>query len=193
MGTPSYMPPEQAGGKKRGPVSRRLRLGAIFYCLLTGRPPFQAASPMDTLMQVLERDPVPPRQLNSGVPRDLDTITLKSPGKTAGQARMNRLGHWADIRRWLHGEPIAARPVGRTEKLAKWATSPRDRGSGRGGDGDRVCRSVGNRLAMAAGGTELLRLGEEPQDRGKELCGRRRTSAKSPKPTTRKPRPMQDR
>lgn len=79
LGTPSYMPPEQAAGEhdKIGPLSDVYSLGAMLYCLLCGRPPFQAASPLDTLLQVINSDPAPLSQLNGAVPRDLETICMK--------------------------------------------------------------------------------------------------------------------
>ncbi len=122
LGTPAYMPPEQAQGKvdQVGPAADIYSAGATLYCLLTGRPPFQAATVVETLRQVVEEEPVSPRLLNSAIPRDLETICLKCVQKAA-ERRYSTAGKLAsDLRRFLNGEPIKARPVGVFEFGWRW-------------------------------------------------------------------------
>jgi serine/threonine protein kinase len=114
LGTPSYMPPEQASGKlaEIKETADVYSLGATLYALLAGRPPFQADNPLDTLMQVLNAEPVSLRQLNAKLPRDLETICLKCLEKDR-RRRYGGAGELADeLYRCLKGEPIKARPRG---------------------------------------------------------------------------------
>ncbi len=122
LGTPSYKPPEQAAGQINavGPAADVYALGATLYAALTGRPPFQAATPLETLKQVIEREPVPLRQLNAAVPRDLETIVLKCLEKSVPRRYATAQAVADELRRYLEGRPIVARPVGRWERAWRW-------------------------------------------------------------------------
>lgn len=122
LGTPAYMAPEQAAGDFRQVDGRSdvYSLGVILYQMLTGEHPFRGTTPM-LLHQVLCDEPRPPRRLNDRIPRDLETICLKAMAKTPARRYATAGDLAADLRRYLKGEPIHARPVGNMERLWRWA------------------------------------------------------------------------
>ncbi len=122
LGTPAFLPPEQVSFQRGavGPFSDVYALGGVLYHALTGRPPFAAGSTADVLNQVMHAEPAPPRMVNPAVPRDLETICLKSLEKEPSRRYSSAQALAEDLNRWEQGEPIRARPASAWERALKW-------------------------------------------------------------------------
>jgi mono/diheme cytochrome c family protein/predicted Ser/Thr protein kinase len=123
LGTPSYMAPEQAEGRKNeiGPATDVYALGTVLYEMLTARPPFKGATALESLRQVMHVEPTPPSKLTAGVPRDLEAICLKCLEKAPRQRYATARALAEDLGRFLEGRPVSARSSGPLRRAWKWA------------------------------------------------------------------------
>ena len=158
LGSPSYMAPEQAEGNARlvGPTTDVYALGAIFYELLTGRPPFRAATAVETLVQVRDSDPIPPSRFQPGLARAAETICLKCLEKAPGRRYPTAEDLAEDLRRFRSGESILAHPAPAWEQAWRWTRRR-----------PAVAAAVGvsaAAIALVLGGVALL---QRPAPRGR--------------------------
>jgi serine/threonine-protein kinase len=139
LGTPTYMAPEQVSGEQVTPAADIYSLGAVLYQLLTGRPPFRGATVAETLAQVLEHDPIPPRQVRPSIPRELESICLRCLEKSPSKRYPSAAALAADLERFVRGEAIHVGQAGLGVRLARWARR----------EPEFACRLVGQSLILA--------------------------------------------
>jgi hypothetical protein len=139
LGTPAYMAPEQISGDETTPATDIYSLGAVFYQILTGRPPFRGSGVAETLEQVLESDPVPPRQFRSSIPRELEFICLRCLEKDPRKRYPTAAALAADLKRYLDGDELHAGPTSLATRLRRWARR----------ESEVACRLVGQGLILA--------------------------------------------
>jgi serine/threonine-protein kinase len=122
LGTPAYMAPEQAKGRgvTMSPAADVYALGAVLYALVTGQQPFNGPTPFDILLQVIDREPPAPRQLNKNVPRDLETIIHRAMEKDSEQRYQSAKDLSADLQRFLMGEPMARPNSSIVDRMYNW-------------------------------------------------------------------------
>jgi WD40 repeat protein len=163
LGTPDFMAPEQAAGAPGavGPAADVYALGAILYYLLTGRPPFLAATPLDTLLRVRSEEPVAPSVLQPTVPRDLDTVCLKCLQKSPDRRYDSAAQLADDLGRFLAGEPVRARPTPVWERTAKWVKR-------RPAPAALLAVSLAAVIALAVGGAWFTRQVQDERDKADE-------------------------
>ncbi|MBI3723574.1 serine/threonine protein kinase [bacterium] len=121
LGTPAYMPPEQASGEGTDERSDVYSLGATLYHVLTGKPPFEGSTEYNVIVAVIAKDPVPPGSLNPRAAGDLETIAMRCLEKEPSRRYESAKAFADDLERHLAGEPIAARPIGRIGRARRWA------------------------------------------------------------------------
>jgi serine/threonine-protein kinase len=138
LGTPAYMAPEQASGNEAAPAADIYSLGAMLYQCLTGRAPFRGATVAETLAQVLDHDPVPPRKIRPSVPRELEYICLKCLEKDPAKRYHSAAALAADLERFLQGEEVHVGQISLARRLSRWARS----------EPEFACRLVGQSLMI---------------------------------------------
>ena len=175
IGTPGYLAPEQVRLEKPSPTADVFALGAVFYECLTGRRPFQGATPIDTLLLTLQNEPDRPRLLNSQLPRNLETVCLKCLEKEPRRRYASAAALADDLERWLRGEPVQARPVGPLGRRWRWCRRKplvghhgRTANFGRGGrPGDQLVAVAESRIRRGRGpGEPARRRGRAAASRG---------------------------